>query len=382
MVRNDGAMGKFKAASYHVNGVFKASEVLSAALHLRETLKTPARMAFAFVSANYMPHIAEFCEILRVDGHIQDIVGCTTGGRIEGGSEFEGGSGFSIMACQGEFSDPLALDGDDFSTMADANGCIALANPFAFPIEEWIGSFNRRNPGICLVGGLASGGNTEEVSAFINGEIVDAVAVSVLGRTAIVPALSQGCRPIGEPFTVTRADHNVIYALGGQPAYRALERAFETLSDDEKSNARGNLFAGLAGSEYIHEFHSGDFLVKSIIGADPESGAVVIAGIPRIGQTLQYQIRNPNAAIEDLARGYEPARLAKRRAYGALLFSCLGRGKNFFGTADRDASELAESVGNKPVAGCFCNGEIAPVRGLNALHGYTAAAAVFVEKAP
>jgi small ligand-binding sensory domain FIST len=123
------------------------------------------------------------------------------------------------MACQGEFGDPLALAGDDFSTVTGANGCILVANPFVFPIEEWIGSFNRRNPGIGLVGGLASGGNADEVSAFINGEPVDAVAVSVLGRTAIVPALSQGCRPIGEPFTVTRAEHNVIYAVGGQPAY-------------------------------------------------------------------------------------------------------------------------------------------------------------------
>jgi small ligand-binding sensory domain FIST len=94
----------------------------------------------------------------------------------------------------------------------------------------------------------------------------------------------------------------VIYALGGQPAYRALESAFETLSDDEKSNARGNLFAGLAGSEYIHEFHCGDFLVKNIIGADPDSGAVVIAGIPRIGQTLQYQIRNPKMPQNSLRR--------------------------------------------------------------------------------
>jgi small ligand-binding sensory domain FIST len=86
--------------------------------------------------------------------------------------------------------------------------------------------------------------------------------------------------------------------------------------------------------------------------------------------------------MEDLARGYGPVRLAKRRAYGALLFSCLGRGKNFFGRENCDASQLVEAVGNKPVAGCFCNGEIAPVRGLNALHGYTAAAAVLVEKAP
>jgi len=375
-------MGKFKAASFHASGVYKASDVLSAALYIRKTLKTPARMAFAFVSANYMPHITEFCETLRVDGHIQDIIGCTTGGRIEGGGEFEGGFGFSIIACQGEFGDPLALDRLDFSSVTQANGWIALANPFAFPIEDWINSRNSDVSRVSVVGGLASGGNSDETAAFINGTPVDAAAVPVIGRTAIVPALSQGCRPIGEPITVTRAEQNVIYALGGQPAYSALERAFETLSDDEKSNARGNLFAGLAGSEYIHEFHSGDFLVKNIIGADPDSGAVVIAGIPRIGQTLQYQIRNPSAALEDLARGYEPVRQAKRRAYGALLFSCLGRGKNFFGTANQDASELSEALGGKPIAGCFCNGEIAPIRGLNAIHGYTAAAAVLVEKTP
>ena len=375
-------MGKFKAASFHVSGVYKSPEVLAAALHIKESLKTPARMAFAFFSADYVPHIAEFCETLRVDGHIQDIIGCTTGGRIEGGSEFEGGSGFSLIACQGDFGDPLALEGSDYSSSVESNGWITLANPYAFPIEDWINSCNREAHGLNVVGGLASGGDSHEITAFINGTPVDAVAVPVIGRTALVPALSQGCRPIGEPFTVTRADHNVIYALGGQPAYRALERAFETLSDDEKSNARGNLFAGLAGSEYIHEFHSGDFLVKNIIGADPDSGAVVIAGIPRIGQTLQYQIRNPSAALQDLARGYEPVRQAKRRAYGALLFSCLGRGKNFFGTVNQDASELSEALGGKPIAGCFCNGEIAPIRGLNAIHGYTAAAAVLVEKTP
>ena len=375
-------MGKFKAASFHASGVYKAPEVLAAALHIRETLKTPARMAFAFVSSNYMPHIAEFCETLRVDGHIQDIIGCTTIGRIEGGNEFEGGSGFSIMACQGEFGDPLALDGSEFTSLTQANGWIALANPFAFPVDDWINSCNREASRVSVTGGLASGGNSNETAVFINGTPVDAVAVPVIGRTAIVPALSQGCRPIGEPFTVTRADHNVIYALGGQPAYRALERAFETLSDEEKSNARGNLFAGLAGSEYIHEFHSGDFLVKNIIGADPDSGAVVIAGIPRVGQTLQYQIRNPSAALEDLVRGYEPVRQAKKRAYGALLFSCIARGKKFFGTANQDASELSEALGGKPIAGCFCNGEIAPIRGLNAMHGYTVAAAVLVEKNP
>lgn len=375
-------MGKFKAASFQTANSYNPSAVLGAATHLRLTLGSPARMAFAFVSQNYMPHIADFCEILRVDGHIQDIVGCTTTGHIEGATEFENGDGFSIIACQGEFGDPLTLEGTDFPSHAAANGWIALSNPSAFPIEDWLNSSNQRSPRVSVVGGLSSGARSGEASVFINGNTVAATAVPTIGRTVLLPSLTQGCRPIGEPFTVTNADQNVIYALGGQPAYRALERAFETLSDDEKTSAKGNLFAGLAGSEYIHDFHSGDFLIKNIIGADPDSGAVVIAGIPRIGQTLQYQLRNPSAALEDLGRGYDPIRKAKRNAYGALLFSCLGRGQKFFGAASKDASELSDAVGGKPIAGGFCNGEIAPVRGVNAIHGYTAASAVFLEKTP
>lgn len=375
-------MAKFKAASFQISGSYKAPGVLEAATHLRAALKTPARMAFAFVSPDYMPHLADFCEILRVDGHIQDIIGCTAGGLIEGVIEFEGTPGFTIIACQGEFGDPVALGESGFPSRIESNGWIALANPFAFAIEDCLEASNRHAPGVAVAGGLSSGGTAKKNAVFINGTMVDAAAVPALGRTSMVPALSQGCRPIGEPFTVTRADQNVIYALGGQPAYRALESAFETLSDDEKSGAKGNLFAGLAGSEYLHDFHSGDFLVKSIIGADPESGAVVIAGIPRIGQTLQYQLRSPVSALEDLERGYGAARHVKRRAYGALLFSCLGRGKKFFGAESRDASGLSQAIGGKPLAGCFCHGEIAPVRGVNAIHGYTAAAAVFVEKAP
>jgi small ligand-binding sensory domain FIST len=375
-------MGKFKAASFHIAESYKSSVVLGAATHLRSTLGSPARMAFAFVSPNYMPHIADFCEILRVDGHIQDIVGCTTSGHIEGATEFESGDGFSIIACQGEFGDPLPLEDANFPSSVESNGWIALSDPSAFAIEDWLNSSNRLSPRVSVVGGISSGAGADQPSVFINGNTVAATAVPTVGRTSLMPSLSQGCRPIGEPFTVTRADQNVIYALGGQPAYRALESAFETLSDDEKSSAKGNLFAGLAGSEYLHDFHSGDFLIKNIIGADPDSGAVVIAGIPRIGQTLQYQLRDPSAALEDLDRGYGPVRKVKRNAYGALLFSCLGRGQKFFGTSSRDAAELSDAIGGKPIAGSFCNGEIAPVRGVNAVHGYTAAAAVFLEKTP
>jgi small ligand-binding sensory domain FIST len=373
-------MAEFEAVSCEVSGPYKTENILQAARHVRTVLAKPARMAFAFVSANYVSHLSELCETLRVDGHILDVVGCTAGGRIEGEREFEGGSGCAILALQGSFGDPVSLQAESLLGGASCNGWIVLANPFVFPIDDWLKSLNFRPSGIPLVGGLASGGSEEETSVFINGKIVDAVAVPLTGRTSVLPVFSQGCRPIGEPLTVTNAEANVVYAVGNQPAYQVLERAFQTLSDEEKSNARGNLFAGLAGSEYVDDFQSGDFLIKNIIGADPNSGAVIIGGIPRIGQTLQYQLRHRQAAVEELARAFAPARSTKKRVYAALLFSCLGRGEQFFGERNRDVSSLIAAIGNKPLAGFFCNGEIAPVRGVNALHGNTVAAAVFTEQ--
>lgn len=377
-------MESFQAAGCEVPGPYKPETALEAARRIRESLDGPAGVAFLFFSANIAPHLPDLCETLRVDGRIRDIVGCTCGGRIEGRREIERGSGFALLALRGEFGEPIALEADpevDGTVFpGDPNGWLVLANPFAFDIESWLRRWNRRFRGVPSVGGLASGGSDEDTVVFINDRIVEAAAVPLVGRTGLVPVISQGCRPIGEPLTVTRADHNIVYALGSEPAYQVLESAFETLSDDEKSNARGNLFAGLAGNEYMEEFGSGDFLIKNILGADPDSGAVVIAGIPRVGQTLQYQIRNRSGAIEDLRRAFEPARGAADRVFGALLFSCLGRGSSFFGQKDQDARMLSEALGGKPLAGFFCNGEIAPVAGLNALHGNSAAAAVLIQR--
>ena len=85
----------------------------------------------------------------------------------------------------------------------------------------------------------------------------------------VMAIVSQGCRPIGEPLTVTRAESNVIYSLGARPAYEALESAFEGLSDGEKAGAKGNLFAGIAGTEDVEDFKPGHFLIRNILGADP-----------------------------------------------------------------------------------------------------------------
>ncbi|MDX2080609.1 MAG: FIST C-terminal domain-containing protein [Terrimicrobiaceae bacterium] len=371
-----------RAESAELEGAFSPEATAAAARRIREGMGRPSRVAFVFVDTGYREHLAEFCEILRVDGHIRDVVGCTAGGQIIGPHEKESAKGCSILALSAEAGEPIVA-GDEHPVPdkpAGLNAWVTLLNPFAVAADDWLSEWNAAFPGVPTLGGLASGGDEEDVAVFLNGEIVDGVAVPFTGSTTVIPVISQGCRPIGEPLTVTKAEHNVVYALGGQPAYTALESAFQSLTDDEKSNARGNLFAGIAGTEYVEEFKPGDFLIRNIIGADPNSGAVVIGGIPRIGQTLQYQLRDRKAAESDLHRGLEAITLSGRIPVGSLLFSCLARGEKFFGTADYDAARVFQATLGRPVAGFFCNGEIGPVAGRNALHSYTAAAAIWVEK--
>jgi len=360
---------------------YSAAVALRAAHELRDALGRPARVAFAFVSPDYIPHLGEFCEILRVDGHITDVVGCTAGGRIFAERGIESGAGFTVLALDCDAEDPVPLTESTPTFEAEPNAFVALINPYEIQADEWLQGWNTSFPRVPCVGGLASGGKEDEVAVFVNGHSVNGLVVPVRGATTILPVVSQGCRPIGEPLTVTRAEHNVLYALGGQPAYHALESAFQTLSDSEKSNARGNLFAGIAGTEYIDDFKPGDFLIRNIIGADPDSGAVVIGAIPRIGQTLQYQLRDRSVAQEDLARAITAGRIPGRRPFASLVFSCLGRGEKFFGSSGHDAGQIFESTKGKSSIGFFGNGEIGPVAGRNALHTYTASAAIWVEKA-
>lgn len=376
---------QFAATTCEIDGPYEEAGFLKHALEIREKLIHPAQTALVFATPDYRPFLAEMCETLRVDGHIVDVVGCTVGGWIAGDKEMETGSGCTIMALRCDIGEPLALVPGEFLPAASPwletppNAWIALSNPYTFPMEEWLTASNKRHPLVPVVGGLASGGDGSQTVVFINGREVSACAVPLAGRTRIIPMITQGCRPIGDPLPVTNAEQNVIYALGCKPAYQVLDTIFQTLSEEDKSNARGNLLAGLAGNEYIDEFHSGDFVIRNIIGADPDSGAVVIAGAPRVGQTLQYQLRNRDAAIEDLKRAFRPKKADLRKSFAALLFSCLGRGEAFFKLKSQDAAFLSGVMEGRPVGGAFCNGEIAPVWGVNALHGYSAVAAMLID---
>lgn len=376
------------AASIDIAGPYNASRVAKAASGLHKSLRAPADFAVAFLSPDYLPHLEELADIIRVDGHVVDLVGCTAMGRMFNGAERESGSGFSLLAVHAPDVQVIIaeLEQENLERGAEAvrkqcdkvqpNGWIGLFNPFNISVEQFLSEWDVTFPGIPMAGGLASG-LEDNVTVFHNNAIVSGLVLGLAGQISLIAGVSPGCRPIGEPLTVTRADKNVVYSLGSRPAYEALESAFQSLSDLEKAGAQGNLFAGLASSEYVDEFSAEHFLVRSILGADPTSGAVVIGGIPRIGQTLQYQIRDSASADTAMRASLQEA--AGMPPLASILFSCVERGSKFFGTPDHDAGLLETVLGSHPSIGFFCGGEIGCVAGKNFLHTHAAAFAVFVE---
>lgn len=341
-----------------------------------------ASLALVFVSPDWRPHLRDLVEIIQVEGHARRVVGCSTDGMIGTDQEDEEVSGFSLMFLNlpGEDIGSWLID-ETFQIPRDrpaTGGWLLLGNPLRLNAQALLEDLNRMYPGVPLYGGLASGGWDSETLFTLHHESgqLDSAGIAIhLPGTVIHGIVSQGCQPIGEPYTITRVDDDVVLGVGGRRAYDVLVETFENLPEDDQKVAHGNIMAGLAASEYRDEYQQGDFLVRNILGGDPTTGALKIGASPRVGQTLQFQLREKDAADEDLRLRSQALHSREGTPLAMLCFSCGGRGQQLFGVPNHDAGILAETFGPVPVAGFFCNGEFGPVAGVNFHHGYTAAVA-------
>jgi small ligand-binding sensory domain FIST len=241
--------------------------------------------------------------------------------------------------------------------------------------------FDVESPGIPVFGGMASGGRRAgENRLFHNSRELKhgAVGFVIRGGPRVRSVVSQGCRPIGKNYVVTRAEDNVIHALGGVPPMQRLRELFDTLSDRDADLVRQGLQFGLVMNEYKDTFERGDFLISNVIGVDPENGSIAIATPVRVGQTVRFHVRDAQAADEDLQSLLDSDRSANTaRAQAALLFSCNGRGTRLFPHPHHDALAVQRIDGPIPLAGFFAQGELGPIGGRNYLHGFTASIALF-----
>jgi small ligand-binding sensory domain FIST len=261
---------------------------------------------------------------------------------------------------------------------------LLLPDPYTFPSSLLIEHLNTDLPGTTVVGGVVSGGRAPgDTRLFRDHGVLTSGLVGVrLPGMHGIPIVSQGCRPIGHPYIVTGADGALITELGGRPPLQRLREIVERLPPGEQEQVSHGLQIGIVVDEHLAAPGQGDFMIRGLLGADPSTGAIEIGDVVEVGATVQFQVRDAAGADKDLRLAVERAGAQlPGRPVGALLFTCNGRGRRMFGVADHDASTIEELLGGIPLAGFFAAGEIGPIAGRNALHGFTASMALFVEDA-
>ena len=236
-------------------------------------------------------------------------------------------------------------------------------------------------PGVPIIGGMASGGTGPDMNRlFLNSKAIatGAVGAVVRGGVRIRSVVSQGCRPIGDHYVVTRAEENIVYQLGGVPPIERLRQLPPTLTERDQQLIRSGLHLGIVMNEYQETFARGDFLISNVIGTRPDDGAIAIGNSVRVGQTVQFHVRDAATADEDLVQLLKQDRTANPNPPQAgLLFSCNGRGTRLFPEPNHDAVTIQDKVGPIPLADFFAQGELGPVGGKNYIHGFTASVAFF-----
>ncbi len=365
----------------HWAGDFDEAALQRWAEALRAELQAPrVSLGLVFMSPRFFPHAAQVLELLRVHARIP-------AGLVLGLYHLPEADLKPIHFTQEKLEQSTGPEYWQTETglrPAQTNGWLVFADPFHLDCESWLRTWNEAFAPLPIVGGLASGDPSAQLTQiYLNGEVFEegGVAVAVGGGVSLASVISQGCTPIGETWTITKAERNFIHEIGNRPAYEVLAETFNKLPVPDQKKSRGNLFVGLVINEYLEDFHRGDFLIRNLIGADPKSGTIAVGALPRAGQTIQFQRRDAATATEDITALLQRAqgRLADRTVYGACLCSCNGRGQHLFGEPNHDARHAQQQFGPIGLAGFFCNGEIGPVGEKNFLHGYTASLALFVK---
>jgi len=270
---------------------------------------------------------------------------------------------------------------------------ILLAEPFARGINDLLQGLDFAYPGSVKVGGLASAGTNGNQSLFQNYRLYHegVVGVALSGNIEMKAIVAQGCRPIGQTYRVAESQRNIMLGLALpevdytdrddsiRPPLKVLQDLVDDLSPKDRELAKHSLFIGLASNEFKQTLEPGDFLIRTLIGVDPQIGAIAIGDKVRTGQRIQFHVRDAEASAEDLEVLLQQYcnQIGKAQAIGALIFSCLGRGEQLYKQPNFDSGLFKRYLGSVPLGGFFCNGEIGPVGGNTFLHGFTTVFGIF-----
>ena len=364
-----------------------------AAILTRDLAGARADLVLCFFDGAHLAGVADLAQTLREALSPGCLVGASAHGVISSEHEVETSPALTVIAASlpGVDVRPFVMvnsawvaaleDPVEFARCTpSADGAelvLVFADPFSFDIERCLASFNRHAVGLRVVGGMASAGMRPGANALLLNDWIaheGGVGIALRGALRVDVVVSQGCRPVGPELTVTKAAGNLVFELDGQPAVERAEAVLRQLPQAEQALLKNGLYVGRPARSGASG--QGDYLIRNLLGADRNRGALAIADVMAEHENIRLHVRDAETAAEDLELMLSPQEFDTRAA-AALLFACNGRGTGLFGTADRDVTTLQSALGGAvPVGGMFCAGEIGPVGERNLLHGHTAAIAI------
>jgi small ligand-binding sensory domain FIST len=377
-------------------------EALEDALMRMET-EGQIDLVILFASRAYAEHFPAIVRTVQHELRATLLIGCSSHGVIGSGVELEDVPALSLLALSlpgaslrvvrftqemlEEAAGPAELREKLRLPLDDVNAWLLFADPFRLDCEYLVEELAAAYPGIPMLGGLASGDMSEpRTYIFFNDAVYGegGVGLALCGDYTLLPLVSQGCEPIGEPWTITDVrDDGLILSIARRPAYDVLLDTMRTLDASVQQKVWRNLLIGLAADEYHDTLTRGNFLVRTLIGVEKESRGLLVSATPRVGQTIQFQVRDPAMAALDLKGLLRQMRgeLGEvRRPVAGILCNCNGRGIDMFGVPGHDARIIARELGPLPLAGLFCNGEIGPIGKRSFLHGFTASLGLLMQR--
>ena len=349
-------------------------------------------LAIVFASSAYGQSIDSLPQILRSLLGDALLFGCNATGLIGGGIEEEQEPGIAILSgrmpevslstlhLEQATLPPLISSREHWWRLLDAGpeaaaSFVLLADPGTIDAESCARGLDRAYPGATVIGGLSSGAQAPGAARLLANEGLHrsgALLLALTGNVVIDSVLAQGCKPIGDPLFVTACDGNLISELDGRRPKELLTALFTELDETDRAGFGDALCIGLALPGPRQNIGPGDFLIRNVLGLDPDSGALWVGARLAKNAVVQFHLRDGRTASRELEARLGESLVARPLPMAALLFACAGRGRTLFGVTGHDSGTLRRQI-DIPVAGMFSAGEIAPVQGATFLHGFSSA---------
>ena len=348
-----------------------------------------ADLAIVFATINYQTEYEDLYQAVQSNSSCDELIGCSGMSVLTSVGEFEEEPALAVMVIRSEQLSAVSfsargtasevseqIQGDIQSEPDEGSLLVIFPDVRAVNPAELVKHIGGDGAALPVVGAAVSGDATgAQMYHWKGAEATEGglTGVHLTGDFSTEIGVAQGCQPIGRPREVTRAEGRVIFQLDGEPALENFKGTLQLLTQEDIRKSGGTVFVGIAMDPENKHPVRGDFLIRNLVGINEEHAALAVSEEVAEGQLVQFHLRNPNAAAEEIQViiGQLAEKTRQHPPAFGLYFNCLGRGKGLYGAANHDIGVIQKKFPGLPVIGFFGNSEFAPIGGRNFAHAYT-----------